>query len=414
LNFKYRAINTKGKKESGEILAQDKAAAISMLKDKGMIPLDIKPAKNGTELKSNVSGGKAKNKSFRDVEIMEKDIHEAKISKKKILGVLSQFAVLIKAGVPLSLCIQVLVAQEKDRRLKKILTEIQEDMYAMSKFKSFNNITVSMISAGEVNGKLDTAFERASKILENEVEVGGKIKGAMGYPLFLLGLTMFVVIILNIVVMPIFSDMFDQMGADLPLITRIVMGISAVIMKFWYLFVALILLTIGSYTYSRKNSRAFRIKTDKIILELPLIGDILHKLYIARFCRVMSSMVDAGVEIIHALTVSSNVISNAYMNQFFNSVLEDVKVGVPINIAMSRHHVFDSLLTSMVRVGEESGMLHSVLDKMADLYETQTESRTKLLTSMIEPVMTIIIALVVGTVVISVVMPMFGQYKLIL
>ena len=130
MNFKYRAINTKGKKESGEILAQDKAAAISILKDKGMIPLDIKPAKNGTELKSNVSGGKAKNKSFRDVEIMEKDIHEAKISKKKILGVLSQFAVLIKAGVPLSLCIQVLVAQEKDRRLKKILTEIQEDMYA--------------------------------------------------------------------------------------------------------------------------------------------------------------------------------------------------------------------------------------------------------------------------------------------
>lgn len=412
LVFSYKAVNAKGKKESGEINADDKSTAIFMLKSKGLIPIDIKLI--------NSKGTNAK-KSFGEIRILEKDIHDVRIKKSKILAVLNQFAIMMKAGVSLSLCMEILVDQEKDRRLKMILEEMRVDMYSgftlsssMMKFKAFNDITVNIVSAGEVNGRLDMAFERCAQILENEVNITAKVKGAISYPLFLLGLTIIVVIILNMVVLPVFTEMFHNMGADLPALTKFVMASSNVLTKFWYLFVLGITSLIVSYVYGRKNSEKFRLRTDRFKLRIPLVGRLLHKLYIARFCRIMASLVDAGVEIVHALTVSASVIPNTHMKMFLNQVLEDVKVGVPINVAMSKFAIFDPLLVSMVRVGEESGMLYDVLDKMAQLFETQTEAQTKQLTTLIEPVMTIIIALVVGTVVISVVMPMFGQYNLIM
>lgn len=413
MNYKYRAINQKGKKEVGEISAHDQAEALFLLKDQGLIPLEISAKSTNTNLQ--------KIKKVIDTDLKEKDIHEVKIQKKKVLGVLHQFAIMLKAGVSLSLCMQVLITQEKDKQMKKILEEIQENMYSgislsssMAKFKAFNEITVNIIAAGEINGRLDISFERASQILENEVTIISKIRGALGYPLLLLGLTFLVVIILNIVVLPVFVDLFGQMGADLPLLTQIIMSISGFIINFWYILIFCILLIIGVYFYARKNSDNFKEKTDYLALRIPLVGEILHKVYISRFCRIMASLVDAGVEIIRSLGISASVIPNTYIKKYLNMVLEDVKVGIPIHQSMSKYPIFDPLLVSMARVGEESGMLFNVLNKMADLYEEQTQVRTKQLIAMIEPIMTIIIALVVGTVVISVVMPMFGQYRLLL
>lgn len=423
MNFKYKAVNSKSKKVAGEINADDKSVALFMLKNKGLIPTDIKVMANkgrGNAM-SGGAGSTGGKRSLGQIEIMEKDIHDVKIKKRKILGILNQFAIMMKAGVSLSLCMEVLVDQEKDKRLKNILKEIRNDMYSgftlsssMTKFKAFGEITVNIVSAGEVNGRLDMAFLRAAQILENEVNITAKVQGAITYPLFLLGLTTVVVIILNIVVLPVFTDMFSNMGADLPALTKFVMAFSDIMSKFWYLFAIAIATIILSYIYGRKNSESFRLKTDSVKLKIPLMGKLLHKLYLARFCRIMASLVDAGVEIVHALTVSASVIPNTYMKKYLFKVLEDVKVGVPINISMSKYPVFDPLLVSMVRVGEESGMLYDVLDKMAELFESQTDAETKQLTSLIEPVMTILIAIVVGTVVISVVLPMFGQYNLIM
>ncbi|NLY71123.1 MAG: type II secretion system F family protein [Clostridiales bacterium] len=321
----------------------------------------------------------------------------------------------------MSICLQVLVSQEKDRRLKKILEHIQKDLHSgytlsssMAKFKTFSEVIVSIISSGEEDGRLEDAFERAAKILDNEVTVSSKLKSALAYPLFLLGLTIVVLIILNIVVLPIFVDMFGQMGADLPPLTRVVMGISNLLMRFWYLFVLVIIAIIAILKYGRTNSVGFRLQTDKWIMNLPLVGKVLDKLYISRFCRVMSSLTHAGVEIIYALNVTKKVIPNLYIRQYLDHVLDDVRVGITINQSMSKYPVFDSLLVSMVRVGEESGMLDDVLDKVGELYEVQTEEQTKLLTSLVEPIVTVLIALIVGTVVISVVLPMFGQYRLML
>lgn len=420
--FKYKAVNSRGKKMIGEINADDKSTAIFLLKSKGLIPTDIKPLDK--KIKGNAISGKSRGvgkRSISEIEVMEKDIHEVKIKKRKILGVLNQFAIMMKAGVSLSLCMEVLVEQEKDKRLRKILEEIRDDMYSgytlsssMMKFKAFSEITSNIVSAGEVNGRLDMAFERAAQILENEVNITNKVKGAITYPLFLLGITLVVVILLNMIVLPVFTSMFEKMGAELPALTRFVMASSNILTSYWYLFIIVIAGVIFSYIYGRKKSNSFKLKTDFYKLKIPMIGKLLHKLYIARFCRIMASLVDAGVEIVHALTVSANVIPNIYMKKYLNKVLDDVKIGVPINISMSQYPLFDSLLVSMIRVGEESGMLYDVLDKMAELFESQTETQTKQLTSLMEPAMTIVIAIVVGTVVISVVMPMFGQYSLLM
>lgn len=418
--FQYRAIDASGKKMKGELNAADKAAAISMLKSQGLIPTHIDTVRKLHQANAGTDQKKEK-RALSEIRIMEKDYHEIKIKKKKLLGVLNQFAIMMKAGVSLSLCMEVLLEQEKDKRFRKILEEIRDDMYSgqtlsssMSKFKAFPEITINIISAGEVNGRLDIAFERAAQILENEVNITAKVKGAITYPIFLLCLTTFVVILLNAIVLPVFADMFSRMDAELPLITRFVMGGSHILTSYWYLILLVIAAFVTIYTYKKRTSSEFRRAIDQLKLKIPLVGAILHKLYIARFSRMMASLVDAGVEIVHALTVATSVIPNTYITGYLVKVLEDVKVGVPINRSMSQYPVFDSLLVSMVRVGEESGMLYDVLDKMADLFEAQTDAQTKQLTAMMEPAMTIIIAVVVGTVIISVVMPMFGQYNLIM
>ena len=419
MNYKYRTIDSSGKKQSGNITASDKASAISTLKSRGLTPLALDETKGRPS--SGISRDVSEKKSLLTMEIMEKDIHKIKLKSKKVLGILNQFALMTKAGVPLTTCLQVLSNQERDRQIRKILFVMQEDLLSgrslsdsMSSFQAFNDVTVSIISAGEVNGKIDEAFRRAAGILERETALTEKVRSAMSYPLFLLALTFVVVIILNLVVLPTFSNMFIQFGQELPVLTQIVMGSSDLFLRYWYVLAFIVVAGVVSYTYGRKNSRDFRKNTDHLVLKLPIIGAILYKLYISRFSRVMASLAGAGVEIIYALTVAERVIPNAYMRHFFNQVLEDVKVGITISESMRRYPIFDSLFVSMVNVGEESGELHDVLDKIAELYETQTEERTKLLTSLIEPAMTVIISLVVGTVVISVVLPMFGEYGLML
>ena len=419
MNYKYRAIDSSGKKISGNIAARDKAAAISALKGRGLTPLYVKEINERT---GNIESSEpAIIKRISDMEFIKEDNYKIKLKSKTVLGILNQFAVLTKAGIPLTVSMQVLLSQEKDRRGKKILAEIQEDLLAgrtlsdsMAKFRAFNEVTVNVISAGEANGRLDEAFERASKILENEVAITQKVRSAMGYPVFLLCLTFTVITILNLVVLPIFANMFQRFGRELPFVTKVIMSGSDLFLSYWYLFALFVILGISAYFYARRNSRNFREKTDQLVLKLPLIGDIFEKVYISRFGRVMSSLTGAGVEIIHALTMAARVIPNTYIRQFFNKVLEDVKVGMPISTSMRRYPIFDSLLISMISAGEESGNLPGVLDKIAEVYERQTESQVKLFTTLIEPAMTVIIAIVVGVVVISVVVPMFQQYSLML
>lgn len=410
MQYQYIAVSVKNKKSRGLINAENKAEAIARLQDEGLTALNLMSSAEKT----------AAPKSIWDVEIGTSDIHKAKIPKKRLLAMMHQMGIMMKAGVSLSMAMGVLIDGEKDKKIKRILNEINDDLYtgtpisaAMAKFRAFPEITVNIIQSGEANGRLDTAFERCVVILEKEIALSGKVKGAMGYPIFLMVLTLFLMIVMNVVVLPNFASVFNQFGAKLPALTIAVMSFSNFLTNSWYLILLVIFVLVFTFIILKKKSQRFSTAMDRLLLKIPGIGQLLRQSYIARFCRIMSSLVEAGVDIVRALEISRDVIPNRFFKQQLTQVVADVKVGSSINASVAKFAIFDSLLVSMIQVGEESGMLFETLDKMASLYEEQTDEATKKFTAALEPAMTIIIAVVVGTVVISIVMPMFGMYSVV-
>lgn len=333
---------------------------------------------------------------------------------------LNQMALMMKAGVSLTLAMDVMIDGQRDKAFRKILREIKKDLLggmtvsaSMAKFLAFPELIVSMVQSGEENGRLDTAFERCTSILEKEMLLTSKIRGAMIYPCVLLCLTVALTVLLNLVVLPSFAGVFRQFGADLPSLTKGVIAVSDFLITRWYVVAGVLFALVFSYKTARRTSGEFRLKTDSLKLKAPLIGEVLRQSLLCRFCRVMASLIDAGVDVVRSLKISLDIVSNRFLQTQIGRMIEDVQVGVAINVSMARFPTFDTLLVSMVRAGEESGMLGDSLKRMADLYEQQTEASTKRMTSLLEPAMTVVIAVIVGTVIISIVMPMFGMYSVI-
>ena len=407
--YPYTAVDASGKKARGTIGADDRSEAIARLLDNGLTALELEGLGEGTG-----------EQSVWQRDIGDRDIHKARISNKKLLSFLNQMALMMKAGVSLSLAMGVLIDTQKDRRLKKILQEINRELYggtpvsaAMAKFDAFPELIVSMVQTGEENGRLDTAFERSAAIVYREIALSARVRGAMGYPCFLLCLTVALLAVMNTVVLPNFTGVFRQFGASLPAITVGVMKASDFLSRWWYAIAGGIAAAAGGFFLARKNVPAFALAVDRVRLKIPVVGKISKENLTARFCRVMASLVQSGVDIVRSLEIARDVTSNRFVGAGLSRIISDVKIGSAINASMARYPFFDSLLVSMIRVGEESGMIAESFEKMADLYERQAENSTKRFTAMLEPAMTIFIALIVGTVVISIVVPIFGMYGVI-
>lgn len=410
MQYQYLAVNTKNRKTRGQITANDKAEAISLLQEQGLIALELTAA----------GGSDAEADSIWSKQLGSSDIHNIKIPKKQLMTMLHQMGIMMKSGVSLSTAMSVLIDGERDKRIKKVLLEINDDFFtgtalsvSMAKFRAFPEIVVNILQSGETNGRLDTAFERCADILQKELLITSKIRNAMGYPTFLLALTILLMIIMNAMVLPNFALVFEQFGSDLPALTKNIMAISNFLTTWWYLVVLGIAAFIITFYLLKKRVEAFSTAVDRMMLKIPVIGTLLRQSYIARFCRTMSSLVESGVEIVRAIEISSKVIPNKFMRSQLKEVTDDVRIGSAISTSMAKYRIFDPLLVSMVQVGEESGMLFETMEKMADLYENQTDDSAKRLTTMLEPAMTIIIAVIVGTVIVSIVMPMFGMYSVV-
>lgn len=408
--FRYEAYDIKNRKVKGELSATDKADALQMLREKGLVPTFVVDSNSRTPEITN---------------IWEKDFHfstiyHTKVAKKRLYLLFNQLAMMVKAGVSLSFAMEILISGESNKTLKTILQEMEYDLQSglqlsesMAKFASFSQVAVNVVAAGEMNGRLEDSFARIALMIGKDLALSGKIKTALAYPSFLLVLTVVVVIVLNTVVLPTFMQIYSQFGSELPLITRIVMGFSRFLTTRWYVLVGIFGGIIAFFYILSKQSERFCYERDHILLTIPILGNLLKKSYLASFLRTMESLTNAGVEIISALETSQRVVSSRYFQRHVEELIEQVKLGTPISDAMKRHPVFESMLVSMMRVGEESGMLSGTLEKMAELYEAQTEEASKTFTTVFEPAMTVMIALVVGVIVISVVYPMFNMYSVI-
>ncbi len=409
--YYYVAVNEKNRKYKNEMVAESAEEVRKNLRARNLNPLSVVEASK-----------KEEETSIWDMEIGgTKDVHTLKLSKKKMLVFFHQMALMMRSGISLSVAMEVLIDAEKDKTMRAILRDISVNLYngltlsrAMGAFKTFPILYINIIQAGEANGKIDESFEQCTQLLKKEMKLSGKIKSAMMYPLFLLVLTIALIIVMSVVVLPSFKDLFVSFGSDLPKMTQIVMGMSDFLIQWgWLLIIIVVVLSITLVTLHKKNY-AFAMWCANLTIKIPIIGEVIRLTNIARFANMMATLTESGVNILDSLTLARDVIGNMYMRDCLTQVIEDVKIGTPINISMNRYKdVFDSLFSSMVRVGEESGQLADSLIKIADMYEEKADDATQVMTDAMTPAMTMIIAGVVGFVVIAIVQAMFGMYAVI-
>ena len=412
MEFSYVAVNEKNRKYRNRMTANTKEEVKRKLEQRGLIAISIDEVKKGSQ---------------EDIPIWQrdlggsKDVHTLKISNKRLLTFMHQMALMIRSGISLSVAMAVMCDTEKDKNMLRILQEITANLYngitlsqSLSSFKTFPTVYVNIIQTGEANGRLDEAFDKCVSLLKKEITLKNKIKGAMIYPIFLLILTIALIIVMSIVVLPAFKDLFESFGSELPIMTQITMGISDVLLHYGWLVVLIIVAIVVTLRILYKKNYTFCMWWSTFQLKIPIIGEVLRLNQLTRFANMMATLTSSGVNILYSLELSRDVVGNKFMSDCLNQVIEDVRIGTPINISLSRYpKAFDPLFVSMIRVGEESGMLSDSLNKMADMYEEQATDATQRMTDAMTPAMTIIIAGIVGFVVISIVQAMFGMYSVI-
>lgn len=412
MEFSYVAVNEKNRKYRSRMTAGTKEEVKRKLEQRGLIALSIDEVKKGSQ---------------EDIPIWQrdlggtKDVHTLKISNKRLLTFMHQMALMIRSGISLSVAMAVMCDTEKDKNMLRILQEITSNLYngitlsqSLSSFKTFPTVYVNIIQTGEANGRLDEAFDKCVSLLKKEITLKNKIKGAMIYPIFLLILTIALIIVMSVVVLPSFKGLFESFGSELPIMTQITMGISDVLLHYGWLVVLIIVAIVVTLRILYKKNYTFCMWWSTFQLKIPIIGEVLRLNQLTRFANMMATLTSSGVNILFALELSRDVVGNKFMSDCLNQVIEDVRIGTPINISLSRYpKAFDPLFVSMIRVGEESGMLSDSLNKMADMYDEQATDATQRMTDAMTPAMTIIIAGIVGFVVISIVQAMFGMYSVI-
>jgi type IV pilus assembly protein PilC len=399
-SYAYTAINATGSELTGEITAPDLSAAREALRLRGLL---------ATELSAQDAGGKSQALAVKKV-------------KAKSLQVFSrQFATMIEAGLNVVTALVILEEQTEDRKLAMVIAELRVDVEgglllseAMARHpRVFSRLYIAMVEAGEAAGILDVVLDRVAYQIEKETKIKRRVKGAMMYPLMVMAFATLVLIGMLLFLVPIFVGIFAQLGGDLPMLTKIVVTASDFLRARWYIVFPVAGLGIYLLMRLKKTEKGRRI-WDKMRVRAPMgIGKVIIKIGMARFSRTLSTLVAAGVDIIRSLEITANTAGNSLIEDATVVVKERVTQGVPIAVPLAEAAIFPPMVSHMVRVGEETGELEKMLEKIADFYEDEVDAAIASLTSIIEPLMMIAVGCVVGVIIISMYLPMFKLLTLI-
>jgi type IV pilus assembly protein PilC len=275
----------------------------------------------------------------------------------------------------------------------------------------FPRLMVAMVRAGEAGGMIDAALEQSASSLEKDTALRSKIKGAMTYPAIVLSFTFVMVAAVLIFIVPIFEEMFKNLGGELPGITQVLVDASH---NMWWIGPLFLIVTIGGTVIFKRRLRQsaeFRLAVDRVKLKLPVFGPLLRKLAMSRFSRNLGLLLNVGVPVMQALSVVGETTGNEVINAAMKDVQAAVRDGQPMSSAMRHHKIFPEMVTQMVEVGEESGQISQMLDKVADFYDREVDSAAESLTASIEPIMVLVMGTVVGGMVICLYLPMFTIYQ---
>ena len=330
----------------------------------------------------------------------------------------SKLAALVDAGVPIVRSLDLMASQQRLPMFKRALLQIGLDVNqgtamatAMRQWpKVFDKLSIAMVEAGEAGGVLDESLKRLAKLLEDNARLQNQIKGALGYPVAVLAIAILVFLGMTIFLIPTFAGIFEDLGAELPLFTQLMVDLSALLRSSFSLLIAsagLIGIWLISRYYATHNGRRV---IDRLILKLPLFGDLIMKTATAQFCRIFSSLTRAGVPILMSLEISSETAGNAIISDAILESRNRVQEGVLLSAALIRQKVLPDMALSMLAIGEETGEMDQMLSKVADFYEDEVSAAVKALTSMLEPAMIVVVGGIVGSILLAMYLPMFTVF----
>ena len=404
--YEYTALDGRGKTTSGIIDADGAAVARQKLRATGIFPVSIKESIETPEKKTT--------------HITKLSRLLTRIKPVEVAIIIRQLATLISAGFPLVSAIDALVPQTKSYRLKTVLAQIKDAIVegqsfaqALSQYPGvFSPLFINMVRAGETSGTLEIVLERLADITEKQQDLNNRIQTALAYPVFMCIIGTLVLFVLLTYIVPSITAIFADMNQVLPTPTRLLIGLSNFFKSFWWV-ILMFVIAAGFALHQAKKTPRGRYVYDKTILSLPAFGILARKLDVSRFTRTLGSLLENGVSMLIALEIVKNIAGNVLISEAVETAAKDVGKGQALWAALNESKIFPQLTIQMIQVGEQSGELEKMLNKIADIFEKEVETSIMRLTSYLEPVMILVMGCIVGFIVLSICLPIFEMNQLI-
>ncbi|MFD2229709.1 type II secretion system F family protein [Alkalimarinus sediminis] len=396
--YNWEGTDRKGNKTKGKTNGKNAALVKAQLRQQGITPIKVK--------KEAISLGGPKKK---------------KITPFDIAIFTRQLATMMKAGVPLIQAFDIVAEGLENPSLRDVVLDIKTEVAAGNNFagalrkhpKYFDDLFCNLVDSGEQSGALETMLDRVATYMEKTETLKKKVKKAMSYPIAVVCVAVIVTAILLIKVVPQFEELFSGFGAELPAFTQFVIGISEWMQEWWYVGLGIIIATIFIFKEAKQRSSAFADKLDHLILRLPVVGIIIDKSAIARFGRVLSTTFAAGVPLVDALDSVAGAAGNAKYRDAIYRIRDDVSTGTQLQFSMKQTNVFPAMAVQLVSIGEESGALDSMLEKVADYYEEEVDALVDSLTSLMEPIIMSVLGVLVGGLIVAMYLPIFQMGQVV-
>jgi type IV pilus assembly protein PilC len=391
--FEWKGTARNGQTQTGVLVADSKDAVINTMRRQQIVVTAVK--EKGKEIALPKFGGG--------------------VPPQSIAIFTRQFSVMIDAGLPLVQCLEILGSQQDHKVFKRVLIQVRQDVESGSNLadsmrkhpKTFSDLYTNMVAAGEAGGILDTILQRLATYIEKAVKLNSQVKSAMIYPVAVIGIACIVVAVILWKVIPVFASLFASLGAELPLPTRVVIALSNFIGDFWWL--VTIVIVAGVYAFRRyyetyKGKRVI----DGTVLRMPVLGMLMRKIAVARFCRTLSTLTSSGVPILDGLQITARTAGNSIVEDAIMATRKSVEEGKTISEPLGDTEVFPPMVVQMIAVGEQTGALDTMLSKIADFYEDEVDLAVAGLMKLLEPVLIAFLGVAIGGIVIAMYMPMFS------
>ena len=400
--FTYVGRNRQGAVKKGELTAKTRDEAVDQLRKQQVVVTSLEEKSGGGKFKLSLGSG---------------------LTDKDLVVFTRQFGTMINAGLPLIQCLDILSTQSENKVLRETVGDVKNSVEAGSTFsdalkrhpKVFDDLYVNMIHAGEVGGLLDTILTRLAKHIEKAMKLKGQIKSAMVYPTAIVGVAVVIISVLMVWVIPVFAQMFLEMSGGkvgLPGPTQIVISVSNFFQSYWYMmFGAMVgaVIAIKRY-YATVNGR---VVIDRLLLKMPIVGDLIRKASVAKFTRTLGTLITSGVPLLEGLSICAKTSGNKVIEEALMNARVSISGGKTISEPLAKCNVFPKMVTHMISVGESTGALDAMLGKIADFYEDEVDKAVETLTSLLEPIMMVVLGTIIGFIVVAMYLPIFTMAQAI-